>query len=68
MDRQKVMAQLEAISALAACIRAELAGPQEEVPAGLACPKCGHEERLEDTSTPDGPRMTCLECGTSWRP
>lgn len=35
---------------------------------GPPCPKCGEQERIEDTSTPAGARMTCKRCGASWNP
>lgn len=31
----------------------------------ITCPHCG-ADRLEDTSTSEGPRMTCLTCGKSF--
>lgn len=33
---------------------------------GIACPSCGESEDLSGEPTPDGTRLTCGACTTSW--
>lgn len=33
---------------------------------GIACPSCGESEDLSGEQTPDGTRLTCGACETSW--
>lgn len=35
---------------------------------GQCCPKCGEQERIEDTGTGGNERLTCKRCGESWNP
>lgn len=61
-----VLAQLKALREEVHEMRALMADEGEPEP---TCPYCGHTE-LEDTSTPDVPRTTCVGdgCGRSFNP
>lgn len=47
---------------------AVLEGAADEEQAGQECSECGEREKIEDTSTPAAPRVTCKRCGQSWNP